>query len=106
MSGISERIVSSVRFIGDMANLVALVGFCMLAFKLKDIALENYLSAGQLPELSVSGVESLLHNPGQAMQYWRFAVAWFSAIGAAGSAWMAALGLRWAFHFALRAVNR
>lgn len=93
------------RKLGGAVNLVLLAGFIYVAWRLKVTGLSFFEAAGGMPAVTSESITALAQDPeiGRRAAYW--AAAWFCAVGACGSAFMAVLGVRWAFHASLRTVG-
>ena len=110
MRTVLNHMAEAFRFVGECANLAALLAFVWATLTLKDMASEQFRAAGSLPALTTAGLKGELSAiqaaPETAERYWHLGAAWFLVVAAAGCAWMALLGARWAFHFVLRLLNR
>lgn len=99
---IGRTIEPYVRFAGDLMNVLLLAVFAVAAFKLHAMAGAYLAAAGGLPHPSISYLEQLALSPDAPDRIVLWAAAWLCWIGALGSAWMALLGARWAYHALLR----
>jgi hypothetical protein len=106
MNSVFGRLSSLLRLAGDAANLSALAGFCWAALALGSMAVEHFRLAGAPPRLDAVSLKSALADPAAYSNYWHFGAAWALAVSALGCAWMAALGGRWAFLWAVRLLDR
>jgi|HigsolmetaAR201D_1030396.scaffolds.fasta_scaffold08466_3 hypothetical protein len=90
------------RLIGDLANAAFVICFAVATLKLWGVALSQLAAAGGMPPLSIDGALGLLSGAGLGtVVHW--ILAWVSAVGAVGCAWMTVLGTRWLYHWLLRA---
>jgi TRAP-type C4-dicarboxylate transport system permease small subunit len=106
MNSLMFKFRVAVRVVGDTFNLAALAAFAWAAVHLEELALHHYEMALPLPSFDRGGFEALLSDQERMISLWHLGASWVFAVAAAGSAWMAVLGGRWAYHFVLRTANR
>lgn len=92
----------SISAAGAAANIAMMTGFAWATAHLWGVASEAFASAGGVPSLSVSHLQALATDPALPSMAAGYATAWFASVGAAGCAFMTALGIRWAYHALLR----
>lgn len=102
MRAVLSALSTPLRLAGDAANLAAFAFFVWATFRLKTMTLAHFALAGAIPEPTMATVAAVAADPHSALHYGQWAVAWVLAVATAGAAWMALLGGRWTYLFAVR----
>lgn len=96
----------SISAVGAVANLTMMAGFAWATVRLWGLASSSFRAAGGVPPLSIGEMQALAVDPALPSMAASYAIAWFALVGAAGCAYMTALGLRWGYHALLRTILR
>ncbi len=91
---------------GVVANLATLALYVCVFIWAKAGVMENLANIGPLPALNPASAVALGHDPAIVAKLLALAKIWGFGIVALGSAWMALLGGRWAFHALLALLQR
>jgi hypothetical protein len=83
---------------GGAFNAALLVAFAYAAFRLWGMSQGFVVAGGGLPSPTLEWVRAAASMPGVESRVFYLALAWCCLVAACGSAWMALLGARWAFH--------
>ena len=88
--------------VGAMMNIAMVGGFAFATALLWNKASTSFQAAGGIQPLSMSHAQALASDPALPSIAAGYAVAWIALVGAAGCAFMTALGARWGYHAVLR----
>jgi hypothetical protein len=95
---ILSAIHGSVSVAGTALNVALVTGFAWTTLKLAAISADAYFAAGGVPPLTTQALELAASDPALPARAADYVTAWFAAVGAAGCAFMTALGMRWGYH--------
>jgi len=107
---------AALRLVGGAFNVALALAFAWLAASFYGTGIAWLEAAGGLaspamlraaatePAVALGWISGFVTGPDPLGRIASYAVAWMALIAAAGCAWMAVLGFRWAYHAVLRAL--